>query len=367
LIYSYPELLMFAMTLRCCLGLWLGLVVLSLPALAQTVTQPKVEVLASGLDQPWSVAVRPIKKNPIELLVAECGSGRAVSIKTDKPGEVAPLITGLPTIPKTDTKLAQTASFQVGYVDQYTVLTADWGQSDTPTSSSNRPAVRTFKLDLGPTPAQTIDKASSMASTKFPGKTAADPRQFTSLSCYIDTAYLMSRREGASILVRCPVLSNKLTDLTPFIDASKFSDVGGRSSLAMSPRGELLIALGGQANKERDSQLLFMHPVTGSLLLKLSVPLLDTQAIQYQRTPRGAMGLFALDLAEAEPEQGGLYRLDAVVEKGRDVIKSVPILTLDQPTAMACDEDGNFYVTILGRWSGDSMGKPGQLLRISGF
>ena len=358
---------MIAPIFRCCFCLWLALAALACIATAQTVTEPKVEILASGLDQPWSVAVRPVKKNPIEILVAECGTGRAVSVLTNKPGEVTPLITGLPTIPKSDSKQPQAASFQVGFVDQYTLLTADWGQAGTPTSSSNKPAVRTFKLDLGATPVQPIDKASSVASTKFAGETAGNPRQFTSLIYYIDTVYLTSRREGASIIVRCPVSTGKLTDLKPFLDASKFSDAGGRSSLAMSPRGELLIGLAGQADKARDSRLLFMHPISGTQLLDLPVPLLDTQAIQYQRTPRGAMGLYALDLAESEPGEGGLYRLDAVSEKGRDAIKAVRILKLDQPTAMACDEDGNFYVTILGRWSGDPKSKPGQLLKISGL
>jgi len=339
---------------------------------AQTVTEPKVEILASGLDQPWAVAVRPVKKNPIELLVAECGTGRAVRVSTDKPGELLPLITGLPTAPKGDAKLSQAATFQVGYIDQYTVLTADWGQAGTSTrnndnAGSNKPAIRTFKLELGTTPVQSIDKASSAASTKFAGETAADPRQFTSLLYYIDTAYLTSRRESATILVRCPAGSNKVTELRTFVDASKFSDTGGQSSLAMSPRGELLIALAGQSDKARDSRLLFVHPISGALLLNMAMPLLDVQAIQYQRTPRGAMGLYALDLAEADPEQRGMYRLDAVSEKGRDVIRAVPILKLDQPTAMACDEDGVFYVTILGRWSGDPQSKPGQLLKISGF
>ncbi len=352
---------------RLLLGLGFAFCVSLPPLAAQTLTEPKVEILASGLDQPWSVAVRPVKKNPIELLVAECGTGRAVRVSTDKPGELLPLITGLPTALRVDTKLTQAATFQVGFIDQYTVLTADWGQAGTPTTSSNKPAIRTFKLELGTTPAQAIDKASSTASTKFAGETAADPRQFTSLLYCIDTAYLTSRRESASILVRCPVSSNKVTELRPFVDASKFTDAGGQSSLAMSPRGELLIALAGQPDKARDSRLLFVHPISGALLLNLTIPLLDTQAIQYQRTPRGAMGLYALDLAESDPAQGGLYRLDAVSEKGRDVIKAVPILKLDQPTAMACDEDGVFYVTILGRWSGDPNSKPGQLLRISGF
>ncbi len=337
------------------------------PLAAQTVNEPKVEILASGLDQPWSVAVRPIKKNPIELLVAECGTGRAVRVSTDKPGELSPLIIGLPTSPKSDGKLTPAATFQVGYADQYTVLTADWGQMGTPTASSNKPAIRTFKLELGASPVQSIDKASSMATTKVAGETEAEPRQFTSLLYFIDTVYLTSRREGASILVRCPVASNKVTELRPFLDVSKYSDAGGQSSLAMSPRGELLIALAGQTDKARDSRLLFVHPISGSLLLNLTVPLLDTQAIQYQRTPRGAQGLYALDLAESDPEQGGLFRLDAVSEQGRDIIQAAPVLKLDRPTAMACDEDGNFYVTILGRWSGDPKSKPGQLLKISGF
>jgi hypothetical protein len=336
-------------------------------ALPQTVTDPKVEILASGLDQPWSVAVRPVKKNPVELLVGECGTGRAVRVSTDKPGEILTLVTGLPTSAKSDTKLLAAATFQVGYVDQYTALTADWSQSVAPASGSTKPGVRTFKLELGTTPAMAIDKASSTASTNFAGETANDPRRISSLLYFIDTAYLTSRREGASILVRCPVSNNKVTELKPFVDVSKFSDVGGQSSLAMSPRGELLIALAGQNDKARDSQVLFVHPITGTLLLNLAVPLLDAQAIQYQRTPRGAQGLFALDLAEADPTQGGLYRLDAVSEKGRDVIKPAPVLKLDRPTAMTCDEDGVFYVTILGRWSGDPASKPGQLLKISGF
>ncbi len=338
-----------------------------LPISAQTVTEPKVEILASGLDQPWSVAVRPVKQNPIELLVGECGTGRAVRISTDQPGEVLPVVTGLPTLSKADGKLSPTASFQVGFIDQYTVLTADWGQTGTPTSSSHKPAVRSFKLELGTTPTLPLDKASSLASTKFSGATEGDPRHFTSLLYYIDTVYLTSRREDATILSRCPASGGKLTDLRPFIDVSKFSDAGGHGSLTISPRGELLFSLAGQTGKDRDSQLLFVHPVTGAMLLKLAVPLIDIQAIQYQSTPRGTLGLYALDLAKSDPGQGGLYRLDAVNEKGRDSIRAVPILKLDQPTAFACDEDGVFYVTILGKWSGDPSSKPGQLLKISGF
>jgi len=334
-------------------------------ATAQTATEPKVEILASGLDQPWSVAVRPIKKNPVELLVGECGTGRAIRVTADKPGEVLPLVTGLPMPGKNNSKLSAAATFQVSFIDQYTALTADWGQTGPP--PSGKPAVRTFKLELGATPAMTIDKASSVASTNFAGETATDPRQFTSLFFFNDTAYLTSRREGTSVVVRCPVANNRVTELKPFLDASKFSDSSGQSSLVLSPRGELLLALAGKSDTARDSRVLFLHPLSGTLLLELAVPLLDLQAIQYQRTPRGTQGLFGLDLAEAEPSQGGLYRLDAVSEKGRDVIKPVPILKLDRPTAMACDEDGIFYVTILGRWPGDSASKPGQLLKISGF
>jgi hypothetical protein len=344
-----------------------GAMTLSAPfASGQSISEPKVEILASGLDQPWSVAVRPVKKNPVELLVGECGTGRAVRITTDKPGEVLPLVTGLPAAVKPEKKLSDAATFQVGFADQYTALTADWGTVGKSPANS-RPAVRTYKMELGSTTEMSIDKASSTASTNFSGETATDPRQFTTLLFFGDTAYLTSRREGGTILVRCPVTANKVTELKPFIDASKLTEAGGQSSLAMSPRGELLLALAGQNDKARDSQLLFLHPLTGTMLLKMPVPLHDIQAIQYQRTPRGAQGLFALDLAEADSSQGGLYRLDAVSEQGRDVIKAVPVLKLDRPTALACDEDGVFYVTILGRWTGNSASKPGQLLKITGF
>ena len=59
-----------------------------------------------------------------------------------------------------------------------------------------------------------------------------------------------------------------------------------------------------------------------------------------------------------------MFRLD-VSDNGNSV-KAVKITSLDKPTAMAFDGEGNLYVTVFGTAPEGSKQKPGQLIKISG-
>src|SRR5688572_21680684 len=57
-----------------------------------------VETVASGLDNPCSIAIRAgnVPTAPFDIVVAESGAGRVVRYASDKPGEATPVVTGFP-------------------------------------------------------------------------------------------------------------------------------------------------------------------------------------------------------------------------------------------------------------------------------
>jgi hypothetical protein len=76
--------------------------------------------------------------------------------------------------------------------------------------------------------------------------------------------------------------------------------------------------------------------------------------------------LYATDFAWAAPADGGLFRLDVTKNGNSTSVKAVKITSLDKPTAMAFDKEGNLYVTVFGTAKEGSQAKPGQLIKISG-
>jgi hypothetical protein len=129
--------------------------------------------------------------------------------------------------------------------------------------------------------------------------------------------------------------------------------------LTLSPRGELVVSSVGTLGAEADARVVFYHAGTGQQLLDLATDRFDLMAIAY--SPQGR--LYAVDMAWNQPDQGGLYRLDAAVGRGGGVaVQATRLVGLQRPTCMAFARDGSLYITQLGD---ETDPHPGHLLRIA--
>ncbi|MBW3539414.1 MAG: hypothetical protein KY476_04020 [Planctomycetes bacterium] len=133
--------------------------------------------------------------------------------------------------------------------------------------------------------------------------------------------------------------------------------------ITFSPDGkELVVGQMGEVNVPGDSLLTKYNPETKELTLKLETGLSDIAGLAY--SPSGK--LYAVDFAWAEPQNGGLFRLDIEGEGEEQKVTATKILALDKPTALAFDKEGKLYVTIIGTAEEGSDKSPGQLILIEG-
>jgi hypothetical protein len=95
--------------------------------------------------------------------------------------------------------------------------------------------------------------------------------------------------------------------------------------------------------------------------MRLAIMLQDVAGMAY--SPASGK-LYAIDMAQSAPEEGGVFRLDDASRPGRPACKAVRIATVTKPTALAFGPDGALYVT---SWYNAHGSEPqGVLLRITG-
>src|SRR5690606_2685470 len=123
--------------------------------------------------------------------------------------------------------------------------------------------------------------------------------------------------------------------------------------ITFSPDGkELVVSQMGEMNIPNDSLLTFYDPATGELKKKYTTNLHDIAGLAYSPKTKN---LYAVDFAWSSPGEGGLYKLTI----DGDEVKSEKILSLDKPTALAFDKDGNLYITQFGTADENSNKSPG--------
>jgi len=152
--------------------------------------------------------------------------------------------------------------------------------------------------------------------------------------------------------------------LERYIPTKESVDVDAPAAITMSPRREIVVGQMGEITDQKDSLLTFYDQKSKSLLLSLSTDIYDLVGLAYSpKTGR----LYGVDFSWADPKQGGLYRLDAVRRDGKQVVKATKLIDLDQPTALAFNDDGELFVTVFGNGDGEDESKApatGKLLKI---
>ncbi|MEM8734710.1 MAG: hypothetical protein AAGG44_10835 [Planctomycetota bacterium] len=146
-----------------------------------------------------------------------------------------------------------------------------------------------------------------------------------------------------------------------FLATKEATGVNAPVGITISPDGYLVVGQMGAINVAGDSLLTFYDENTKEMLLNLKTGLNDISAVAYSRRRQ----MYVLDYSWADPNQGGLFRIVEDLENASGM-KAEKLVSLDKPTAMAFDSNGDLYITIVGEQSDENEGNSvGQLLVIT--
>lgn len=318
----------------------------------------RVEPLATGLVNPTAVAVHAASG---DLFVAESGAGRIIRVKPAEPHTITPVIDGFPT-----SRFGDGPSFQIGplglaFVDRSTLAVGEGGQAN------GSEVVRLYILPDEPKPLKHAESKHVLGPIFARSDSATGEGDFYALAAAAGALYVAGHGDDTKGWIWRADMSNlPAAELKPFIATKVERKRDAPTALAISARGELVVAHMGELNEPRDSRISFYHGTSGKKLLSLDTGLHDITGLAYEPS---SGWLFAVDFAWSDPTAGGLYRLDMDVRSGRQAIKAVKLQSLRRPTALAIPSNGIAYVTTLDGEVGATTSpaaNAGKLLKISG-
>jgi hypothetical protein len=339
-----------------------------LPAFAESGDESSkyiIEKLATDLNNPCGLTVRPSlpASGPHELYLSESGAGKVVRISTDKPAEKTPVITDFPM-----GKFGDDPAYAVGPLG-LEFLTRTKLAVGTGGLGKGEDVVRVYAL---PTDAKSLayDQADHSV-----GPIPKDPRSETGEGAFFALAKIEDELDKALYVtsagdpekgwvLKANMAGNKLADLQPFIATRRVTGAASPSAATVNPKSRshyLLIGQMGDKGSERDSIIGFYGPTSGTPALILKTGLYDITGLAY--SPTG--DLYALDFAHANPEAGGVYRIDAADVNGRQSARAVKIAAIERPTSLAFTPDSVLYVTAFGDLTSGNQSATGQLIKIT--
>ncbi|HEV3415447.1 MAG TPA: hypothetical protein VG056_01475 [Pirellulales bacterium] len=337
----------------------------------------KTTTVLNGLDNPAAVVNRP---GTNELFISESGAGQVVRMLTDRPGVVAPVVTGFSVAAAPGGLGFQVGPLGIAFLDRVTFAVGGGGAGE------GHDVLKIYPLP----PSDKSLKADDVRQTLGPIGAGADSQAaegfFYGVATMPNAIFVTSRGDNtAGWVSRAFVLDNngKAADLKPLINglSENLSREGGQSpfvpktpqkgtvpaggptALTISKRGELVVGESGPFDKPHDSSIAFYNPKNGKLLLTMRTGLSDIMGLAY--CPHSG-NLYAIDLAWSDPKEGGLYRLDATRLDGKMGVKAIKIAPLDKPSSLSFASDGALYITLLGTAKEGAKQKPGQLVKITG-
>ncbi len=302
--------------------------------------------VTDGLNNPTCVAVQP---ETGFVFVADSGNGQIVRVLD---GKVDPVITDFPKESLGTTPPVNIGPLCLSFINKDNLLVGTGGQP------AGEDGVRHFVLT--PTPVKYDSAKNSLTLIADPIATEPAEGNFFGLAVTPNSIYTSSQGSPAKgwICLANRSSNDSITNLTRHFSSTEAIGVAHPGSLTLSPHGYLIVSCVGELGEKKDSVAAFFEPVSKKMLLKLELGLHDVCAIAY--SPRRQM--YALDMAWAQPNAGGLYRVveDKSVPSG---LKTKLVAKLPNPTSMCFDSDGAVYVTLRG--AVDEKGNTkGSLVRI---
>ena len=116
-------------------------------------------------------------------------------------------------------------------------------------------------------------------------------------------------------------------------------EVDAPVAVTISPLGNLVIGQMGEITVPGDSLLTYYNADSGKKLANYTTGLHDITGLAY--SPGDKPQLYALDFAWSDTAQGGLFQIvRSEADDGKPAVRTIKLLSLMKPTAMAFGADG---------------------------
>lgn len=316
---------------------------------------PKAEVVADGLDNPSGVAVQP---GTGHVFIA---SHTGVHRLDPKTGKLTAEVTGYPDPTDVYGKGPKYAIGPLGlsFLDQNTLVVGGGSRKD------GEELVRIFKV--GDEPASAPQKESAASKTLGPipmsDQTIKGEGNFYGVVATANGIFVTCNGDDTKGWVaKAAVRDGKIGKLKLTIATKEATEVDAPGPITTSKSGKgVLVGQIGEVTVPGDSLVTIYSP-NGKMQRNLTTGLNDIAGIAW--SPAGK--LFATDFSWVDAKEGGLYSV-ALGKKDATEAKTKKLLSLDKPTGIAFDADGNAYIAVFGTAAEGSDKPAGQILKVSGL
>ncbi len=306
----------------------------------------EAEIILSGLSNPCGVAIQP---ETGRVFVADSGNGKVVSIVD---GKAVDVVTDFPKDVYGPGPKVNIGPLGLAFLDKDTLVVGGGGLPD------GEELLRVFKLPEDGK-AIKVDAAESEFALAADGEDVPGEGNFYAIANSPLALFVTCNGDDEQGWVsRATVDGTNLKSFDRFLATKEATGVNAPVGITVSPEGYLVVGQMGKIDVAGDSLLTFYDPESKEMLLNLESGLNDICAIAYSR--RGQM--YVLDYAWAENDQGGLFQ---IVEDNDDKsgMRAERIMTLDKPTAMAFDGNGDLYITLIGQAADQN--SDGMLIKVT--
>lgn len=317
-----------------------------------------VKPLASDLAAPRAAAIQPETQH---IFVADTGRGRILRVVD---GQVSEVVVGMA---PGGTTSAQ-APTSLLFLDAQRLLIGCAAPSSSQTGL--------FVVQLPALGASPLAFDATRALQVAWEKVVSPPGSWSHLTLLSRQTVLAvgpaSSKESSGQLARMEINS---LDQNAFSPIGRFLTIADPQCLTIAPRGEIVVGhreadTTTQAESDETSRLTIFRATDLQPLLQLPCGLRHLTGLVYSpegSTPDGPL-LYALDAGafatDSTSDTGGLYRLDAKLDGGKQTIFPVKLLPLHFPTSITRGPDQSLLVTTLGPLNADPAKPSGQLLEI---
>jgi hypothetical protein len=316
---------------------------------------PESKVVADGLDNPSGVAVQP---GTGHVFIASHSGVHRLDPKT---GELTAEVTGYPDPTDIYGKGPKYAIGPLGlsFLDQNTLVVGGGSRKD------GEELVRIFEVgDKAAAKPQMDSKAAkTLGPIPMSDQTIKGEGNFYGVVATPTGIYVTCNGDDTKGWVaKAGVKDGKVGKLKLTIATKEATEVDAPGPITTTKSGKgVMVGQIGEVSVAGDS-LVTIYSARGKMQRNLTTGLNDIAGLAW--SPSGK--LFATDFSWVDAAAGGLFSV-SLGKKEATEAKTKKLLSLDKPTGIAFDADGNAYVAVFGTAAEGSDKPAGQILKITGL